>query len=124
MKDDVKHVGVATIGTGAALTAAVASACCVGPALGPLFLAIFGASGLVAVAGLRPYAPLMFIVSAAMLAFAFRGVFFRPQVCAPGAQPPSPSASLMQRAAKILLFAATLLWITAVSYSIYGYLHE
>lgn len=124
MKDHAEHVGAATIGTGAALTAAVASACCVGPALGPLFLAIFGASGLAAVAGLRPYAPIVFLVSAAMLAFAYRGVFFRPKVCAPSAQRTSRSTSLMQRAVKMLLFAATLLWIAAVSYSMYGYLHE
>ncbi len=125
MKGEAESVGAATIGTGAVLTAAVASACCVGPALGPVFLAAFGASGLAAVAGLRPYAPFLFLASAAMLAFAIHRVYFRRAVCSTGAASARRlSAIVRERAVRGLLLVAVLIWVMSLSYSVYGYLHE
>ena len=125
MKDEAESVGAATIGTGAVLTTAVASACCVGPALGPAFLAVFGASGLAAVVGLRPYAPFLFIASAAMLAFAVHRVYFRRASCSSGpAGAPRLVTIIRERAVKALLLIAVVIWIASLSYSVYGYLHE
>ncbi len=124
MKDDAEKAGAATIGTAAALTAAVASACCVGPALGPLFLAVFGASGLAAVAGLRPYAPVLFVVSGAMLGFAIYRVCVRRPSCSTTAKAPRPYAQAAQRAIKVLILAAICIWIASFSYSVYGFFHE
>lgn len=81
MKKHVEDAGAATIRSGAVLAVVAASACCVGPALGALFVAISGASGLAAIAGFRPYAPVLFFLSAAMLGFAISRVISRRAAC-------------------------------------------
>ncbi|MGH7583221.1 MAG: hypothetical protein ACREL5_08365, partial [Gemmatimonadales bacterium] len=49
--------GAAAAGTSAAVGAASAAACCATPVLSPLIVGVLGASGAVALAGLKPYAP-------------------------------------------------------------------
>jgi hypothetical protein len=119
--DEAGAIGAATIGTGAALTAGVAGACCVGPALAPIFLAILGSSGLIAVSTLRPYTPWMLLGSAAMLAFSFRQAY-RPQRCpAGGAQTATPIGT---RVARVVTWAAAVLWLASTVYAIYGLINE
>jgi mercuric ion transport protein len=52
---------------GAALTAAAATLCCVGPAV----VAIVGVGGAVAAAALKPYRPLLILVSMTLLGLGF-----------------------------------------------------
>ena len=118
---EIQAVGVATVGTGAAVTAAIASACCVGPALAPIFLAIFGASGLVAVSGLRPYTFWMLLGSAAMLAFSFRQLYRKNACSTPTAM---STVSRGVRFARAILWIAALLWFVSSSYALYGFFHE
>ncbi len=53
----------AVVGLGSAATAAAVSACCTGPALGPLVISLLGASGAVALEGLRPYTIPLLVLS-------------------------------------------------------------
>jgi hypothetical protein len=117
----VGAIGAATVGTGAALTAGIAGACCAGPALAPVFVAVLGASGLAAVSGLRPYTPWLLLVSGAMLAFSFRQTYRRP-ACAVEASAIAIPFSL--RVARFIAWSAALLWLASAMYSIYGFLHE
>ncbi len=70
-------ISAAGAGTGAALTATLASACCVGPSLAPVAISLLGAGGLIAVSALRPYTPLLLIGAALMLAFSFRQAYLK-----------------------------------------------
>jgi len=118
---EVSAVGAATIGTGAVLTATVASACCVGPALAPILVSVLGSSGLAAVAGLRPYSPWLLLGSAAMLAFSFRQAY-RKQPCAEvGVRFPVPRGV---RFARVVLGAAGVLWLISGAYAAYGMLQQ
>ena len=119
-RPQIPAIGAATLGSGAAVTAAFASACCVGPAIAPIFLSILGASGLVAVSYLRPYTPWMLLGSAILLAFAFRQLYRR-QPCADGEKPP---VSLGIRIARCIVWLASVLWVVSAIYAIYGFLHE
>lgn len=116
---EVSAIGAAGLGTGAALTAAVASACCVGPALAPVFLAVLGASGLATVSGLRPFTPWLLAGSALMLGFSFWSTYRRP-TCG-GIAPPISRAV---RVARAVIWLAATLWIISAAYSIYGFLNE
>jgi hypothetical protein len=115
-------LGAAAAGTGAAITAAVASACCVGPSLAPIFLSVLSAGGLAAAAGLRPYAPWLLLLSALALGFSFRQLYVRETACAVDG-PPTPG-SRSTRVARYITWAAAILWVVALSYSVYGFLHE
>ena len=114
-------IGAATVGTGAALTAGVAGACCVGPALAPIFLAILGSSGLIAVTSLRPYTPWMLAASAAMLGFSFWQIYRRPSCAADGTPLP---VSFGARIARIVVWMAAVLWLVSTAYAVFGLLHE
>ena len=114
-------IGSAAVGTGAALTAGVASACCVGPALAPFFVTVLGASGLAAVSGLRPYAPWMLLASGALLGLTFRQVY-RQTECGTDSTPMTLPAGL--RVARVVAWAAAALWIVSTIFAIYGFLHE
>ena len=109
-------IGAATVGSGAALTAGVASACCVGPALAPIFVSILGAGGLAAVSGLRPFTPWMLLAAAVMLGFSFFQLYRRQAMCAP--------APIGVRIARVVTWLASVLWLLSTAYSIYGFLHE
>jgi hypothetical protein len=118
---ELPAIGAATVGTGAVLTAAVAGACCVGPALAPIFLTVLGASGLVAISGLRPYTPWLLLGSAAMLTFSFRQLY-RTKVCATGTPQRRPSIGM--RVARFVVWIAACLWLVSTTYAVYGLLHE
>ncbi|MGB6985940.1 MAG: hypothetical protein WBD74_08235 [Candidatus Aquilonibacter sp.] len=66
---EAASASIAAVGMGSATTAAIASACCAGPALGPLVVSVFGAGGAVALEGFRPYAiPLLILSGLAIVA--------------------------------------------------------
>jgi hypothetical protein len=112
--NEVSAIGAAGLGTGAALTAGVASACCVGPALAPVFLAVLGASGLATVSGLRPFTPWLLLGSALMLGFSFWSTSRR-QACADGIALPISRAV---HVARVVTWLAATLWIISAAYSI------
>lgn len=109
----VTAVGTAGAGTGAALTATLASACCVGPSLAPLAVWILGAGGLVAVSALRPYAPYLLAAAALMLAFSFRSAYAQRSCVTRGV-----------RFARFVTWIAAILWLLSLADSIYGFFHE
>jgi hypothetical protein len=114
-------IGAATVGTGAALTAGIAGACCVGPALAPIFVTVLGAGGLAAVAGLRPYTPWLLLASGPMLGFSFWQTYRRSACAVEGAATPVPFGL---RLARYITWAAALLWLASAAYAIYGFLNE
>jgi hypothetical protein len=117
----VGTIGVATVGTGAALTAGIASACCVGPALAPIFVTVLGAGGLAAVSELRPYAPWLLLASGAMLGFSFWQTHRRSACAVEGSAVAIPFGL---RIARLIIWAAAALWLASTVYSIYGFLKE
>jgi hypothetical protein len=80
--DAARLAGVATVGSGAAVTAAAASACCSGPLIAPLLVSFLGAGGAAWAAGFKPYAPYALAGSLVMLLYAFRSAYRRPDTCA------------------------------------------
>ena len=112
VKSELPSVGAATVSTGAVFTAAVAGACCAGPAVAPLFLWILGANGLIFMTGLRPYTMWLLAGSALILAFSIWRVFR------------TPACSLSSRIARILVGVSSLFWIISAAYAIFGLLHE
>jgi hypothetical protein len=118
--NEISAIGAAGLGTGAALTAGVASACCVGPTLAPIFLLVLGASGLVTVSGLRPFTPWLLLGSALMLGFSFWSSYRRPP-CANGIAPPISRAV---HVARVVTWLAATLWLVSAAYSVYGFLNE
>jgi hypothetical protein len=117
----VGAIGAATVGTGAALTAGIAGACCVGPALAPVFLAVLGASGLAAVAGLRPYTLWLLLASGVMLGFSFWQTYRRSACTIDGSATAVPFGL---RLARFVTWVAALLWLASATYAVYGFLHE
>jgi len=114
-------LGSATAGTGAALTAALAGACCVGPSLAPVMIWLLGASGLIAVSSLRPYTAPLLVVSALLLAFSFRRVYSAPS-CGDGE--PKVPVSRALKAARVVTWIAALIWLASAADSIYGFVNE
>lgn len=119
--NQVQAIGAATVGTAAGFTAAVAGACCVGPALAPVFVSILGASGLVAVSGLRPYTPWLLLAAAALLAFSFRQVY-RAAACSLPQGGTRVSAGIS--VARFVVWIAAILWCFSAAYAVYGLFHE
>jgi hypothetical protein len=117
----VGAIGAATVGTSAALTAGIASACCVGPALAPIFVTVVGAGGLAAVVGLRPYTPWLLLVSGVMLGFSFWQTHRRSACVVEGSVTAVPSGL---RLARFFTWAAALVWLASAIYSIDGFLNE
>jgi hypothetical protein len=117
---EVSAIGAAGLGTGAALTAGVAGACCAGPALAPIFLSVLGASGLATVSGLRPFTPWLLLASALMLGFSFWSSYRRP-ACVESVAPPISRAV---RVVRVVTWLAATLWLASAAYSIYGFLNE
>ena len=114
-------IGAAAAGTGAAMTAGFASACCVGPAVAPILMTVLGSSGLIAISYLRPYTPWMLAASALMLAFSFRQSYRR-TACEPdGAVAPIPRGV---RIARVITWIAAIAWVASAAYAVYGLLNE
>lgn len=116
--NEASAIGTATVGTAAAVTAALASACCVGPSLAPVLISVLGASGLIAMTWLRPYTPLLLVLSAALLTLSFHHAY------APSSCPQVDEIPRSVKVARMVTWLAALLWLFAVGDSIYGFLHE
>jgi len=117
---EASAVGAATIGTGAVLRRrSPVRAASVRRLL--LFVSVLGASGLAAVAGLRPYSPWLLLASAAMLAFSFRQAYYKQPCAEDGASFPIPRSV---RFARVVLGAAAVLWLVSATYALYGLVHQ
>lgn len=121
VRQDATAVGAATAATGSAVTAAVAAACCIGPSVAPLLLPVLGASGLIAIASLRPYMSWLEVITALLLGFSFWQVYRRRAICAQSGASSIP-ASL--RIARIVTWVSTGLWLISLLYALYGVTHE
>ena len=121
VRQEAAAVGAATAATGSAVTAAVAAACCVGPSIAPLLLPVLGASGLIAIAALRPYIVWLELLTALSLAFSFWQVYRRRVACVERGAPATP-ASL--RIARIVTWVAAGLWLVSLVYALYCVTHE
>jgi hypothetical protein len=119
-RQDAAAVGAATAATGSAFTAAVAAVCCAGPSIAPLLLPVLGASGLIAIAALRPYMIWLEVVTALLLAFSFWQVYRRRVGCMQASLPIGTSL----RVARTVTWVATGLWFLSLLYAAYGVTHE
>lgn len=96
-------VGVGASGLGAAIAAAFAGLCCIGPA----GVALLGVGGSLAAASLKPYRPVLLLVSLALLAFGFWRTYGR-RVMVNGVSCPI----------RVGRFARTVLWVSAIMWVI------
>lgn len=109
--------GAALSGAGGALVAAAATACCAGPVLAPLVVAVLGAGGAAWAAGLKPYSPWLLAASAVMLAFGFRSAYRpRPSCERSGGR----TTRRADRAVRSVLWLSALLWVAAVAVNLLG----
>ncbi|HEX8724531.1 MAG TPA: hypothetical protein VF737_03970 [Gemmatimonadaceae bacterium] len=100
--------GAAVAGTGAAIGAVTAAVCCVSPVISPLIVAVLGAGGAVALAGLKQYAPYLMGGSLLALGYGFWVVYRRPAACAvPGARPRP------RRWIRLVLWGAAAIWVAS-----------
>ncbi len=101
----------AVTGAGAALLAAAGTACCAGPVLAPLVVAVLGAGGAAWAAGLKPYSGWLLAGSAAMIAFGFWSAHKQPKVCEISTPSTERGPSRIVRAT---LWMALLSWVVAL----------
>lgn len=87
---------------GAIISAALASACCVGP----LALGALGLGGVGFAIGLEKYRPYFLAVTAIFLAVGFYQVYFRREVCADGSCKVGSGSSAVKRGLWVLVAAA------------------
>jgi hypothetical protein len=120
VRKDAATVGAATAATGSAVTAAVAATCCVGPSIAPLLLPVLGASGLIAIAALRPYMIWLEVTTALLLTFSFWQIYRRRTTCGKATAPVPTSL----RVARIATWTAAGLWLLSLLYAFYGVTHE
>ena len=106
-------VGSAGTSAGAALGAVMIAGCCAGPALGPLIVALFGVSGAVALAGLKPYTPFILAASGAMLAFSFWTTYRPGRACAV-----STPRTFAARISRPLLWVSAIVWIASIALTV------
>lgn len=98
----------ATVGIGSAATATAVAACCSGPALGPLVVAILGVGGAVALEGLRPYAVPLLVVSALAIGVSF-------WLSVRGARRCTPRRSPIGLVSRSLVWLSALVWVGALT---------
>jgi len=98
--------GTAVGAVGAALTATVASLCCVGPIL----VSVLGVSGTVLAARVGPYRPYLMAASLLLLGVSFWLAYGSPSLSPSGAACPTRSG----RATRLLLWIAAAAWILAL----------
>jgi mercuric ion transport protein len=108
--------GAAVSSAGAALVATAATACCAGPVIAPLIVAVLGASGAAWAAGLKPYSPWLLGGSLLSLAYGFWAVYRTPKSCDSTAAPTRRWSSV---AVKGVLWLAALLWLAAVTANLF-----
>jgi mercuric ion transport protein len=100
-------VGTSLAGLGAAATAALASLCCVGPAV----VSIVGVSGAVAPAGLKPYRPFLILGSMALLGVAF-WLTYQPRTAAGQGAVTCPTRA--GRMSRRIVWIAAVVWLGAI----------
>lgn len=107
---DLATAAGAAAGLGGAATAAAVSACCAGPALGPLVVSALGASGAVALEeNVAPYAIPLLLVSGGAIAVSI-WLNRRQTRCAPGPRP-----MFLHRFSRVLLWASAIVWVAAAA---------
>ena len=106
--DGIGAAGAAIAGTGAAVGAAAAAACCVTPVISTLIVSLLGASGAVALAGLKPYTIYILGASFVALAYGFWALYRRPARCAADGQAVRP-----RRWIRVVLWAAAGIWFAS-----------
>ena len=100
--------------TGALITAAAASACC----LGPLILTILGIGGAASALALAPYRAYLLVLTAVLLGGAFYVTYRRPALqCGAGESCEMPKAN---QVGKVLLWVATVLILLATTFPYYS----
>ena len=119
---DLSTIGASGASAAAGLSAALSAACCTGPSLAPLALSILGAGGLIAVSGLRPYAPVLLVLAGLMLAYSFVSAYRKTQICI--TRDGSAKIRTTVRIARAVTWLAAGLWLFSVADSLYGFLHE
>jgi hypothetical protein len=107
---EVVSAAGAAAGMGVAATAAAVSACCAGPALGPLVVSILGAGGAVALEGLRPYSVLLLAFSGLAVGASFWLNARRARSCTVRG-----AASIARVAARAVLCISAIVWLAAVA---------
>jgi len=109
-------VGAASFSIGAVVAATLGAACCSVPLLGPVIVAALGVSGAATFAGIKPYTPYLFILSALMLAFSFWTIYRPANQCAINANGQTINAA--HQSIKMLLWVAAAIWIISVSFTL------
>lgn len=111
-------LGSASAGIAAALTATVASVCCTGPLVAPVVVALLGASGAAAAAGLKPFAPYLFGGSLLMLAIGFYTTYAPTRTACPiGTTMTHRPAIALTRA---VLWVAAAVWLASAAFTVYS----
>jgi hypothetical protein len=77
--------------------------------MGPLIVALFGASGAVALEGLRPYTVLLLVLSGMVIGLSFWLSINRPRRCSVVRTSP-----VLRNAARTFLWASSAVWLGAV----------
>src|SRR5262245_56022808 len=93
--------GAALSGAGAALVATAATACCAGPIVAPLVVAVLGAGGAAWAAGLKPYSPWLLGGSFLLLGYGFFSAYRKVDGCT---IPAEASRRVGPRAVRALLW--------------------
>jgi mercuric ion transport protein len=101
-------VGTSLTSVGAAVTAAAASLCCVGPVV----VSIVGVGGAVAAAGLKPYRPVLLLGSMLLLG-ASLWLAYHPATEATEAGVGVACPTRAGRAARAMVWVAAVLWVIA-----------
>lgn len=112
---ELAAVGAASTGVGAALLATVTAACCSGPVLAPLVVAVLGAGGAAWAAGLKPYTPWLFAGSLALLGVGFRMAYGSPGTCDGACRRSHPLV-------RGVLWVAAAVWLAAVGIAAWSWL--
>jgi MerT mercuric transport protein len=105
-REAVTVVGASAGGLAGAVAAAFASACCIGPST----VALLGAGGAVAAAGLQPHRSGLLGISLLLLAFGFWRAYGRRVVVAGRACPVR-----VGRFARMSLWISALMWVVAAA---------
>ena len=103
-REELAVVGASAGGLGGALAAGFAALCCVGPST----VALLGAGGAIAAAGLKPYRPLLLALSLAMLGFGFWRAYGQ-RAMAGGKSCPVR----VGRFARVVLWCSAAVWLLA-----------
>ena len=107
-------LGVATTGVSAAVTATLASACCIGPTIAPLVVSVLGVGGAAWAAGLKPYSPYLLVGALLLLGYGFWTVY-RPRITSSGDR----CAPAVPWPIRTVLWAALALWMVALLLNIF-----